>query len=237
LEGCADDYCVASLAVQTSDKVDNMNLTARKTAFARPAFGGLGPKLIGSAFIAGAYLLLNAAASNERRTGDATGQIGDGLAHNLMSSAASMLPMLLLIAGLQSVMVLNHHRDVTATGFASAAFVPTLSETDVERVLGAHYLDLGYAVIENRGHDHDGGVDLVLHSHDEKIYAQCRHWKDSVIGAEVIIDLERSMRREGATSGIIVSSGRFSPTAEAAAGRAAIRLLDSGAVARLMQTV
>ncbi len=216
-----------------------MEVQAQKVGFALPRFSGIGPKAFSGSVLLAAYLMLHKVAENKHLGGEQTGRTANGLFHNLwstsMSLSMSMLPMALVVIGLQSVLVLNHQRNAKAARFASAALLPSLTAADCEQLVGDSYRSAGYTVIENRGHRSDGGVDLVLHRGSEKLYAQCRYWKDETVGHEIVIRLAATMRTQAATGGLVISSGRFTEEARACAAACAVQLLDAGAVSRMMQ--
>ncbi len=69
------------------------------------------------------------------------------------------------------------------------------------------------SVTETGGGGADGGVDLVLKKNGEKLLVQCKHWKMEKVGIKVIRELFGVVTAEGATGGVIISSGRFSQEA------------------------
>jgi Restriction endonuclease len=212
-----------------------MEVQAQKLGFALPRFSRIGPKAFSGSVVLAAYLMINKVAENKHLGGEQTGRAADGVFHNVWSTSISLLPMALAIIGLQSVLVLNHQRNAKAARFASAALVPSLTAADCEQLVGDSYRSAGYTVIENRGHKSDGGVDLVLHRGAEKLYAQCRYWKDETVGHEIVIRLAATMRTQGATGGLVISSGQFTAEARACAAACAVQLLDAGAVSQMMQ--
>ncbi len=232
--GHAEDIGVATLAVQSDDKVENMmQIQRRELGHGLPRIKRIGPKAFGASVVIGAYLMFHKASENERLVGDTAGRLLDGLLHNLASAAMTMIPIGLLIFGVQSVLVFKRKRDRGAK-LASAVLVPRLTSLDCEQLVGDNYRSDGFSVVENRGHHTDGGVDLVLNRGTEKIYAQCRHWKDALVGAEIVMSLAANMRAGGATGGVVVSSGRFTAEAKAYAAMCFVQLLDDADMHRMM---
>jgi len=82
-----------------------------------------------------------------------------------------------------------------------------------EELVGEAYRRKGYTVTETGGGGADGGVDLVLKKNGEKLLVQCKHWKMEKVGVKVIRELFGVVTAEGATGGVIISSGRFSQEA------------------------
>lgn len=224
-----------------------MHIQATGRATALPKFNKFGPPAVAASLLLGAYLLLHTAAQNERTSGDATGSIGDGLIHGLLSATMSMAPMALLIVGLQSMLSVKHRQDRIAPRFAGSSagsragrtagpsVVPILSVSDVDQLVGDRYRERGYTVIENRGHGNDGGVDLVLRDGGTTIYGITRHLKDRYIDVDAVKSLFNAMQSGGATGGLVVSSGRFSPEAKAFAALSGIRLIDCATLDKLVR--
>ena len=232
-----------------------MHIQATGRATALPKFNKFGPIAFAASLLLGAYLLLHTAAQNERISGDATGSIGDGLIHGLLSATMSMAPMALLIVGLQSVLSVKDQQDRLAQPFnvptsgptagptagsntrrsSGPSVVPILSVSDVDQIVGDRYRKRGYTVIENRGHGNDGGVDLVLRDGGTTIYGITRHLRDRYIDVDAVKSLLSAMQGGGATGGLVVSSGRFSPEAKAFAALSGIRLIDSATLDKLVR--
>jgi restriction system protein len=212
-----------------------METQRREMGFGLPRVKGIGPKAFGASLLLGAYLMLHKAAENQQLVVSATNRLTGGMLRTVVTAAITMVPMGLLIFGVQSVLVLRQKRDGGTPKFASAALVPRLSALDCEQLLGETYRLEGFSVIENRGHHTDAGVDLVLNRGTEKLYAQCRHWKDALVGPEIVMSLAASIRSGGATGGVIVSSGHFTAEAKAYAANCSVRLLDTSDMHRMMQ--
>ena len=56
----------------------------------------------------------------------------------------------------------------------------------------------------------DGGADIILEGHGQKILVQCKQWKMRQIGPPTIRELHSVMVTENASSGIVVTCGTFS---------------------------
>ena len=83
----------------------------------------------------------------------------------------------------------------------------------------------------------DGGVDVVLHDDHGRRLIQCKHWKAERVGVAAVRELLGVVTSEGAAGGIVVTSGRFTPDAEAFARNNAIELVDGPALAELVAQV
>jgi restriction system protein len=211
-----------------------MHIQATGRATALPKFNKLGPMAFGASLLLGAYLLLHTAAQNERISGDATGTIGSGVMHSLLSAAVSMAPMALLIVGLQTMLNVNHEGERIMRR-TRGSVVSALTVTDIDQLVGDRYRKQGYTVIENRGHLSDGGVDLVLRDGQTTIYGITRHLRDRYIEIDAVKSLFSAMKSGAATGGLVVSSGRFSPEAKSFAALSGIRLIDSKTLDQLVR--
>jgi restriction system protein len=89
-----------------------------------------------------------------------------------------------------------------------------------ERLVGAAFELRGFDVVETGGGGADGGVDLVLKRGSEKHLVQCKQWRASKVGVDVVRELYGVMAARGAAGGYVVTSGRFTQDAQLfAAGR------------------
>ena len=88
-----------------------------------------------------------------------------------------------------------------------------LSWREFEEFVGEAYRRQGYNVTETGGGGADGGVDLVIRKGGEKLLVQCKHWKMDKVGVKVVRELYGVATAEGATGGIVISSGTFTQEA------------------------
>lgn len=106
-------------------------------------------------------------------------------------------------------------------------------EFEIPRV-GEAYRRKGFAVRETGGTGADGGVDFVLTKEREVTLVQCKLWRSTSVGVAVVRELFGVMAAQGATTGVVVTSGRFSPAAvEFASGRN-VDLIDGPALRLLI---
>lgn len=102
---------------------------------------------------------------------------------------------------------------------------------EFERVLAAHYRDVGWWVEHvgtgATGARSDGGVDLRLRRDAQVVLVQCKHWNAKQVPHNAVHELLGILVTEGATGAILITSGEFTAAAIAAAGRSdKIRLID-----------
>ena len=90
--------------------------------------------------------------------------------------------------------------------------IRNLSWQDFERYVGEAYRRLGYTVKET-GPGADGGVDLIARKNGEKVLVQCKRWRTDKVGVDKARELFGVVKAEGATKGVLVTSGAFTPAA------------------------
>ena len=102
---------------------------------------------------------------------------------------------------------------------------------EFERVLAAHYRDVGWWVEHvgtgATGARSDGGVDLRLRRDAQVVLVQCKHWNAKQVPHNAVHELLGVMINEGATGAILVSSGEFTRAAiDAAQRHGHVKLID-----------
>lgn len=106
---------------------------------------------------------------------------------------------------------------------------------EFERVLAAHYRDVGWWVEHvgtgGTGAAFDGGVDLRLRRDAQVVLVQCKHWNAKQVTHNAVHELLGILVTEGATGAILITSGEFTDAAIATAGRTdKLRLIDGRGV-------
>lgn len=80
----------------------------------------------------------------------------------------------------------------------------------------------------------DGGVDIELRRSGELVLVQCKHWKDRKVGVSVPRELLGVVAARSASSGIVVTSGRFTDEAKTfAESTRQVRLEDGSSLAAM----
>lgn len=113
----------------------------------------------------------------------------------------------------------------------------TISWQEFEELVGEAYRRKGYAVTESGGGGADGGVDLILRKGGERLLIQCKHWKMDKVGVKVVRELYGVVTAEGATGGVVISSGTFTQEARDFARGKPLELLDGSELLRLIAEV
>ena len=112
-----------------------------------------------------------------------------------------------------------------------------LSWREFEELVGEAYRRKSYSVTETGGGGSDGGVDLILKRGGEKLLVQCKHWKMSKVGVKVIRELYGVVAAEGATGGIVISTGSFTQEAIDFAKGKLLELINGAQLQQLIKDI
>ena len=116
----------------------------------------------------------------------------------------------------------------------SASALNGMTWREFEMLVGQAYRMQGYHVTETGG-GADGGIDLVLTKGNERFLVQCKQWKAFKVGVEVVRELYGVMAAQGATGGVVVTSGRFTEDAKQFANGRNMDLVDGTKLFALIQ--
>lgn len=160
---------------------------------------------------------------------------GSAGAQNMTSSAVGTLSMfafkgapwagagvLLIWIGAEIKKLLNGRRLEMQTGSGS---IGDLRWQEFEALLSEAFRRQGFSVEHAGGPRPDGGVDLRMSKAGAVTLVQCKHWKSRQVGVAVVRELRGAVASERAQSGIVVTSGTFTPDAVEFAARNPIRLI------------
>lgn len=100
-----------------------------------------------------------------------------------------------------------------------------LSWYQFELLISEAFRRQGYRVTETE-YGPDGGVDLILHKDDRRLFVQCKHWKVYKINVKPIRELQGVISARGADGGIFVTSGEYTKDALDFARDCNIQLID-----------
>ena len=113
----------------------------------------------------------------------------------------------------------------------------SISWHEFEELICECYRRSGYRVTETGGGGADGGVDLVLRKNGEHLLVQCKNWRYDRVGVKVVRELLGVVAAEGATGGIVVSSGTFSQEARDFARGKPLELIEGTVLAKMVEDV
>jgi restriction system protein len=83
----------------------------------------------------------------------------------------------------------------------------------------------------------DGGIDLVLEKNGEKTFVQCKQWKVQKVGVKVIRELYGVMTAANVKSGIVITSGEYTPDAKDFARKSNIVLINGDDLFEMIRSV
>jgi restriction system protein len=153
-----------------------------------------------------------------------------------ISSAAPIIALVLLIPA--PIAALNSWRKRrlldSQKGIDS---IRALGWREFEELVGEAYRRQGYAVVENTTAGPDEGIDLVLKKDGGLVLVQCKQWKSTKIGVNIVRELLGVMTAKHATSGILITSGVFTQEAKNFAADKPIDLVEGSQLLQLIGNV
>lgn len=112
-----------------------------------------------------------------------------------------------------------------------------MSWRQFEMLVGEAYRQQGYQVKELGGSGPDGGADLILTKEGKKYLVQCKQWKAYKVGVKPVRELLGVMVGNGATGGIVVTSGEFTKDAFYFARNNNIQLVDGNTLHQMTKGI
>jgi restriction system protein len=201
------------------------------------------PWWVGVALALVSYLALSALAARPVQVAGGVptnGLLTSSVVKGLASAGQVILPLLFLAGAGMSAFRRRQRRQLLASASQAAAAIDGMRWQEFEMLVGEAYRRQGYQVLESGGGAADGGVDLVLsrpaHNGTEKTLVQCKQWRASKVGVDVVRQLYGVMSARGAAAGIVVTSGRFTAEAQAFAQGRNVRLVDGAALEELIRS-
>ncbi len=110
----------------------------------------------------------------------------------------------------------------------------TIDWFQFEKLVALAYSGTGI-VTRKGGANPDGGIDLIVERHGERIGVQCKHWKSWTVGVKVVREMIGALADAGLKGGVIVSLNPYSQDAIDLAGRHNIELVDEQGVVELIK--
>jgi restriction system protein len=153
-----------------------------------------------------------------------------------ISSAAPIIALVLLIPAPVAAFnswrkrrLLDSQKDIDS--------IRALGWREFEELVGEAYRRQGYAVIGNISAGPDEGIDLVLKKDGGLVLVQCKQWKSTKVGVNIVRELLGVMAAKHATSGILITSGVFTQEAKNFAADKPIDLVDGTQLLQLVGNV
>jgi restriction system protein len=108
---------------------------------------------------------------------------------------------------------------------------------EFEELVGEAYRRQGYTVIENTTVGPDEGIDLVLKSDSGLILVQCKQWRSTKVGVNIVREAYGVMTAKKADNAILITSGFFTQEAKNFAADKPIDLVDGPELLQLIGQV
>ena len=169
------------------------------------------------------------------------GQVGQLMVQTwvmgLAMAAQFLVPIACLLAAVVSFLRRRKRETLVSgvTASRSADALHGMSWKEFEMLVGEAFRLQGYSVTEIGGGGADGGVDLVLRKGSEVSLVQCKQWKATQVGVQVVRELFGVMAARGAAQGFVVTSGSFTADARSFADGRNVRLVDGPRLFGLIQ--
>lgn len=201
------------------------------------------PWWVGVALAIVAYVWLHGIAGSEVTAVVQSGKMGNFVGQTLFKTLASVGQYLLPFAFAVGAAISAYGRYKRGALHVRVATSPDrgalneMSWQQFEALVGEAFRRKGYAVSETGGGGADGGIDLALKKEGETFLVQCKQWKATKVGVNIVRELYGVMAAQGAVGGFVVTSGVFTNEAKAFASGQNIELLDGKALHALIRGV
>lgn len=116
------------------------------------------------------------------------------------------------------------------------ASLRNLGWREFEHVIQEVFRRQGYLSVESPSGP-DGGYDIALRKDGKRYLVQCKHWKSRQVGVAPVRELWGVIAASKANGGFFVTSGSFTPDAEAFARDINLELIDGVKLERLLAKV
>lgn len=148
-----------------------------------------------------------------------------------------LAPFILVLAALLSWFKARQRRKLVSTALNHTSRAPlfSLSWKDFEELTAEVFRRRGYsAQLTQEGAD--GGVDVILRRKGETFLVQCKHWRSTRVGVDVVRGLFGLIAAQGATGGFVVTAGDFTKDALDFAKGRNIELVHANELLMLLET-
>jgi restriction system protein len=109
------------------------------------------------------------------------------------------------------------------------------SRNELERRVVAAYRHRGYQVVAPEGAAAEPDAGLLLTAATQRLLLQCKYWKTRKLAELPVRELFGMMAAQGATAGMLITSGSFTLEASRFAGFGRIQLLDASRLLALLR--
>ena len=162
--------------------------------------------------------------------------IESGIMGGLVLVAQHALPILFLAAAGLSFFARAHRKALLrrVEQARSLEALQLMTWQEFELLVGEAFRRRGFGIIEQGGEGPDGGVDLVLNKAGKRYLVQCKQWKVTSVGVDIVRQHYGVMAAARADGGFVITSGRFTDAArQFAHGR--VTLIDGSELFNMIQ--
>lgn len=147
-----------------------------------------------------------------------------------------LLPALFVVAGVAGVASLRLRRATGAAprGASASTNVQTLRWREFEALVGRAFELQGYHMNEPGAAGSDASIDLLMRKERQTYLVHCKAWRADKVNVDTVQAARAAMQARGAVGGFVLSAGRFSREATAAASSYNIRAVDGPALQALL---
>ena len=167
-----------------------------------------------------------------------TDQLGSQLHKTLAYIGQYAIPFICCFGAIGSLLRRKQRGDLfsSAKSVKGKDVVRKMNWREFEMLVGEAFRQQGFAVSET-GSGADGGIDLIAKKEGKKYLIQCKHWKKSKVGVNIIREHLGVIVSEGVAGGFVVTSGIYTKEAKDFAKNNSIKLLDGDALYRFINKV
>jgi restriction system protein len=123
---------------------------------------------------------------------------------------------------------------MAAGGAAATIDVAAMRWREFEALIGRAFELQGYHMNEPGAAGSDASVDLLMRKERQTYVVHCKAWRSEKVGIDTVQAARAAMQAHGAVGGFVLSSGRFSREAAAAASGYNLRAVDGPALQALL---
>ena len=162
--------------------------------------------------------------------------IESGILGGLVLVAQHAIPILFLAAAGLSFFARAHRKALLrrVEQARSLEALQMMTWQEFELLVGEAFRRRGFGIQEQGGEGPDGGVDLVLNKSGKRYLVQCKQWKVTTVGVDIVRQHYGVMAAARADGGFVVTSDRFTDAArQFAHGR--VTLIDGSELFNMIQ--
>ena len=144
-----------------------------------------------------------------------------------------LLPALFIVAG-AAALRFRRAAGAAPRGSTASVDVQSLRWREFEALVGRAFELQGYHMNETGVAGSDASIDLLMRKERQTYVVHCKAWRAEKVGIDTVQAARAAMQAHGAVGGFVLSAGRFSREAVAAASAYSLRAVDGPALQALL---